>query len=86
MKETDSDSLNIMFHPVGQQLSKLVIETGVRRVTALVGPESGFSADEVDLAASVGYQVVSLGPRVLRTETAGPVACTLLMNLCGDLI
>lgn len=86
MKETDSESLNVMFHPVGQQLSKLVIETDVRRVTALVGPESGFSADEVDLAVTAGYQVVSLGPRVLRTETAGPVACALLMNLCGDLI
>jgi len=86
MKETDCDSLNIMFHPDGQQLNKLVFKTDIRRVTALVGPESGFSADEVDLAASVGYQVVSLGPRVLRTETAGPVACTLLMNLCGDLI
>jgi 16S rRNA (uracil1498-N3)-methyltransferase len=86
IKETDSDSLNVMFDPDGQQLSKLVFETDVRRVIALVGPESGFSAEEVDLATAAGFQVISLGPRVLRTETAGPVACALLMNLCGDLI
>lgn len=88
MKETDPDSLNVMFHPPpdGQQLGKLDIAPDLRRVTALVGPESGFSADELDLAIGAGYEVISLGSRVLRTETAGPVACALLMNLCGDLI
>lgn len=86
LKETDPDSLNVMFHPEGQQLDKVLLDPDVRRVTALVGPESGFSDDEVDLARAADYQIISLGPRVLRTETAGPVACALLMNLCGDLI
>jgi 16S rRNA (uracil1498-N3)-methyltransferase len=43
----------------------------------LVGPEGGFAADEVDAATKAGAQLVSLGPRRLRAETAGIVAATL---------
>ncbi len=53
--------------------------------TLLVGPESGLDTDEVDQAISVGFAAVTLGPRILRTETAGPVAMAILQALCGDL-
>ena len=35
-----------------------------------VGPEGGFTDDEVALASSAGWQVIDLGPRILRVETA----------------
>jgi 16S rRNA (uracil1498-N3)-methyltransferase len=49
-------------------------------VTAFVGPEGGFTPEEVDLAARAGCAAVSLGPRILRVETAAVAlaACLLL--------
>ena len=55
------------------------------RVELLIGPEGGLEDAELDRAIAVGFQPVRLGPRVLRTETAGIVALTLLQALWGDL-
>jgi len=50
----------------------------------LIGPEGGFSAEEAGLAAQFGFVPVRLGPRVLRTETAGLAVAALLQYLYGD--
>lgn len=50
-----------------------------------IGPEGGFAEDEVALAQSRGAIVVSLGPRILRAETAGPVALTTMLYEWGEL-
>jgi 16S rRNA (uracil1498-N3)-methyltransferase len=42
-----------------------------RRVLAIVGPEGGFTADEADMGRAAGAHLVSLGERLLRSETAG---------------
>jgi 16S rRNA (uracil1498-N3)-methyltransferase len=47
----------------------------------LVGPEGDFTADELQLAALHGFEMVTLGDSRLRTETAGFVACVLLNAL-----
>jgi 16S rRNA (uracil1498-N3)-methyltransferase len=44
----------------------------------LIGPEGDFTPDEVDMARERGYESVSLGEAVFRTETAGIVACTMV--------
>jgi 16S rRNA (uracil1498-N3)-methyltransferase len=54
-------------------------------VVVAVGPEGGFTEDEVDAARAVGFQVASLGPRVLRAETAALVAVVLAARQLGDL-
>ena len=54
-------------------------------IAALVGPEGGWSHDEIELLIARGAKPVSLGPRVLRTETAALVALTLIQHLKGDL-
>jgi len=54
-------------------------------VALLVGPEGGFSADEVEQAQAEGVLPVSLGPRTLRTETAAIVAAALVQSYLGDL-
>jgi 16S rRNA (uracil1498-N3)-methyltransferase len=46
----------------------------------LIGPEGDFTATEIGLALQNGFQPVSLGETRLRTETAGVVAASLLMN------
>lgn len=54
-------------------------------VVATVGPEGGFSLEETEAAGRAGFQIVSLGPRILRAETAALVATTLCQSLWGDL-
>jgi 16S rRNA (uracil1498-N3)-methyltransferase len=54
-------------------------------VALLVGPEGGFSAAEVEQAQTTGFMPVSLGPRMLRTETAAIVAAALLQSYLGDM-
>jgi 16S rRNA (uracil1498-N3)-methyltransferase len=55
------------------------------RVELLIGPEGGLDDAELDAATRAGYSPVRLGPRVLRTETAGIVALAVLQALWGDL-
>jgi len=50
-----------------------------------VGPEGGFTTAEVESAVSAGWRPVALGPRILRSETAGVVAAALVLHLWGDL-
>jgi 16S rRNA (uracil1498-N3)-methyltransferase len=54
-------------------------------ITLLVGPEGGFSEAEVELARGEGFISVGLGPRILRTETAGIAALSILQFLFGDI-
>jgi 16S rRNA (uracil1498-N3)-methyltransferase len=56
------------------------------RVELLIGPEGGLEDSEVERAVGAGFTPVRLGPRVLRTETAGMVALTVLQALWGDLV
>ena len=51
----------------------------------LIGPESGFTDEEVELAAEFGFESITLGPRRLRSETAGIVLLSLLMWHFGEL-
>lgn len=53
-------------------------------VAFAVGPEGGFSPEEIALAEDAGWDSVLLGPRVLRTETAGMAAAVWLNTLSGD--
>jgi 16S rRNA (uracil1498-N3)-methyltransferase len=53
-------------------------------VTLLVGPEGGFEENEMLAVAAAGFRPVRLGPRVLRTETAGLAAVAAMMALWGD--
>ena len=55
------------------------------RAELLIGPEGGLDDAELERAANAGFTPVRLGPRVLRPETAGIVALTVLQALWGDL-
>ena len=68
----------------GQTLVEAAAGTA-SRLLLLIGPEGGFTADEVAAAESVGARRVSLGPRILRAESAGLTAVALGQFLFGDL-
>ncbi len=55
------------------------------KVCVLIGPEGGFSDGEYEDAEIAGFTAVSLGPRVLRTETAAIATLAVLQSLWGDL-
>jgi 16S rRNA (uracil1498-N3)-methyltransferase len=54
-------------------------------VSLFIGPEGGFAEQEVELARQAGCVPVSLGPRILRSETAGIVAAALVMHELGEM-
>ena len=54
-------------------------------VTLLIGPEGGFSADEVSAAKNAGFIPVSLGQRILRMETAAVTAAAIVLYQRGDM-
>lgn len=56
-----------------------------RSVAVFIGPEGGLSPEEVALAREKGARAVTLGPRILRTETAGLVAAAAILYALGDL-
>ena len=56
-----------------------------RQVVALIGPEGGFTATEVERAAQTGFIPVTLGPRVLRMETAAMAVSALVMYQYGQM-
>jgi 16S rRNA (uracil1498-N3)-methyltransferase len=55
------------------------------RMALLVGPEGGFSPEEISLAQACGIQPVSLGPRILRAETAGIAASVIVLSALGEM-
>ncbi|MDR2112108.1 MAG: 16S rRNA (uracil(1498)-N(3))-methyltransferase [Candidatus Accumulibacter sp.] len=59
-------------------------EKGAAGVELLVGAEGGWAPDETELARLAGFAAVRLGPRVLRTETAGLAALAAMQCLWGD--
>lgn len=67
----------------GEPIGKLQrIDGGL---TVLIGPEGGFNAAEIELAIRAGFVPLSLGPRILRTETAALAAIAILQSMFGDL-
>lgn len=71
------ESLRDAFHPAGAPVH------GVR-VSLWVGPEGGWQTDELAALTAAGALTARLGPSVLRTETAGPVAVAIARLALGD--
>ncbi|MBD5655280.1 MAG: 16S rRNA (uracil(1498)-N(3))-methyltransferase [Candidatus Eremiobacteraeota bacterium] len=58
---------------------------GIGTLLVAIGPEGGFSAAEAAAAVDAGAKLISLGSRILRTETAGLVACSAVFYASGDM-
>lgn len=56
-----------------------------KQIHLIIGPEGGFEPIEIERLKSIGANIVTLGPRILRTETAGIVASTIILYELGDL-
>ncbi|HPF21127.1 MAG TPA: RsmE family RNA methyltransferase, partial [Syntrophomonas sp.] len=58
---------------------------GEQELFLIIGPEGGFAETEVEQARSQGVMTAGLGPRILRTETAGLAALTIVLYELADL-
>lgn len=79
---TPSAGPRLLLSPRGtQSLVAWAQEAGPQAVTLMVGPEGGFTDEEEDAAVRAGAVMVTMGPRVLRTETAALAAMAMLAAL-----
>jgi 16S rRNA (uracil1498-N3)-methyltransferase len=77
-----SPAPRILLSPRAEQsLAQWARENGPQAVSLMVGPEGGFSREEEDAALAAGALALSVGPRVLRTETAALAALAMLGGL-----
>jgi 16S rRNA (uracil1498-N3)-methyltransferase len=80
------EELRLMLWEEGcRPLAEVLPPSPPRSIALLVGPEGGFSADEAALARSAGFVPVRIGPRIMRSETAGFAVAAILQYLYGDL-
>ena len=65
----------------GMEKTKRLIEniTPGQDIAVFIGPEGGFDLDELELAKEAGCEIITLGKRILRTETAGMMLLSVLM-------
>jgi 16S rRNA (uracil1498-N3)-methyltransferase len=70
-------------------IKKVVIDKckgrDIKKIAILIGPEGGFEEEEIEILKDLNCEIVTLGPRILRTETAGMVAMSLIMYELGDI-
>lgn len=76
-KETEIIVFYEMEH--NNTLKTLLREPIKNKISIFIGPEGGFEKDEIELIKEYGGKVISLGKRILRTETAGLVASAIIL-------
>lgn len=82
------EQLDVLIVPYEDEQSTTinqVVSQQSKTIGVVIGPEGGFSAKEIEALKAHGAKLITLGPRILRTETAGFVTSSLLQYLNGDL-
>lgn len=75
----------LFFYERGEESLKKALSSAGDRLFVFVGPEGGFSPEEAALAQSLGGKILTLGPRILRTETAPLAALACVFYERGDM-
>ena len=75
----------ILFYEGGGEALGTLVTPDEAEVSVFIGPEGGFDAAEVQLANQYGAAPATLGPRILRTETAPLAALSVLMYITGNM-
>jgi 16S rRNA (uracil1498-N3)-methyltransferase len=70
----------ILLDRSGENIKTYTLIANRYTLSLFVGPEGGWTEEELKLAKNSGAKIISLGPRVLRTETAGMVSAAILLN------
>ena len=81
---TADQDLKLIFEQGGSLLTEMSPKQP-ESVLMLIGPEGGFTRAEVALARECGACVVTMGPRILRAETAGVAAVAIVLSALGEM-
>lgn len=82
----NEESVIVPYEDEKQQSIKTVLSNiKNKKIHLIIGPEGGFEDTEIERLKEIGANIVTLGPRILRTETAGLVASTMIFYELGDL-
>ncbi len=86
-EETDDCDLKLMFWEQESKTRIRDLETKkpVESIAFMAGPEGGWAGSEIDKIQQHGFQTVTLGPRILRADSASLVILSILQNVWGDL-
>jgi len=78
------EALKLNLEPEAQQSLK---ESNCQhqKVEVFIGPEGGLNNDEIEVLGKGGFENIRFGPRILRTETAGPAVISAIQTLWGDM-
>ncbi len=79
------ESVRLLLDPSGPEKIGQNIGSREQGFALLIGPEGGFAERELEWAVKRGFKIVSLGPRILRTETAPAAALAILQHRFGDM-
>ena len=79
-----SSTLRLLLDPKAGHALDVVDEQSRRELVLAIGPEGGWSPRDHELLRTAGFEGMRLGPRILRTETAGIAAIAVLQSRLGD--
>ncbi|MFZ9406450.1 MAG: 16S rRNA (uracil(1498)-N(3))-methyltransferase [Burkholderiaceae bacterium] len=83
--ELGAPALRLLLDPLGtHNLESVVGDAMPDRIDLAIGPESGWDPGEIEIAVRRGWRLLRVGPRVLRTETAGLAVLAALQSRWGD--
>ena len=84
LQKPQKAKLKLLLSPdADKSLSSVLMNNPAQDIILMIGPEGGHSPEEETQAQAAGYEMVSLGDRILRTETAGIVAITTVHTIWG---
>lgn len=81
----EEDTPVIVFYEGGGQPLNVLVGRDSRRLAVVIGPEGGFEPAEIEALRAQGAQIATLGPRILRCETAPLAALAVIMALTGNM-
>ena len=85
VKQAETLDMLLLFYESGGVTLSGVLNSEGPSIGVFIGPEGGFDPEEVMAAQDAGGQIVSLGPRILRTETAPIAALSVIQYVTGNL-
>lgn len=69
----------------GERLRDVLGDAPPTEIAVVIGPEGGITREEIELLEGIGARTITLGPRILRTETAGMATLSGILTLTGDM-
>lgn len=81
--ELDADALKIILNPVSAN-SLRDVDFKQKSIEIFIGPEGGLNSEEIQQLEEMQFNNICFGPRILRTETAGPAVISAIQMLWGD--